>query len=355
MPNDNSAHTQAPEFDMYMPLPGKEMELDRCTILTHYFGFSIPEENIGAFIYSRCQPAFPLSQGGVGIFRGSDNIDFLDMEYSDYSNTMFWPEVGAKTIQYSNGMRVEFLELGTKVRITYKSPDGRTSIDIIQTAVTPLLARGHVVPGEDLFKDAIKLQTGGLEQMMHCTGELNLEGKHYDIDCFNARDRSWGQIRPEAKRAVSAPPVGWSPMYFSKDFIFNQVSFEALDTNPPWRDLYQIPETAPTHHFAWLSINGEMIKITRIRREVSKHHPLLQVAMEQTVEAEDENGKIYRFRGKAISMANMPAWPNASLRVGVYKWTNEQGQVAYDTYQEMWLDDAPQKAMRNALKNGSWT
>jgi hypothetical protein len=351
---DKQLQLQSPSFDMYMPLPSEGMRLDPCTILTYYFGFSVPEAKIGAFIYGRNQPAFPLSQGGVCIFRGTENIDFLDMAYSDYSNTMVWPEVGTNHIQYTNGLRIEFLEPGKRARLTYSSKDGGTSFDLVQTAVTPLLARGHVVPGEDLHRDS-KLLTGGLEQMMRCTGKLVLNGERYDVDCFNARDRSWGQVRPEGKRAVAAPPVGWSPMYFGEDYMFNQVSFEALDTNPPWKSLYAIPDTAPTFHFAWIIVDGEMRSIKSVHRHVTRHHPILCAAMEQTIRAVDETGRIHTFRGEAVAMSNMPSWPNAALRVGVYKWTDEAGRVAHDTYQEMWLDDGPHKLMREALKNSSWT
>lgn len=335
---------QSPDFDIYMPLPAEGEVLDPCTILTYYFGFSIPEAAIGGFIYGRNQPAFPLSQGGVCIFQGTDNYDFLDMEFSDYRNTMPWPVVTENSVEYINRLKFEFLELGKRARVTYKSPDGGTSLDLLQEAVTPLLARGHVVPGEDLHKDET-LQTGGLEQVMRCTGELVLNGERFDVDCFNARDRSWGQVRPEGKRAVAAPPVGWSPMYFDESFIFNQVSFEPMSENPPWASLYDIPDNAPTFHFAWICVDGEMRAVKSVHRNVTKRHPILSVAMAQTIIAEDETGQMHKFFGEAVAMANMPSWPNAALRVGVYRWTDEQGRVTHDSYQEMWLDDAPHKAM----------
>jgi hypothetical protein len=59
------------------PLPGGK-EWDAHTIHTHYFGFSVPEARLGAFLYVRYQPAFPLCQGGVCIFQGSDNVTPLD-------------------------------------------------------------------------------------------------------------------------------------------------------------------------------------------------------------------------------------------------------------------------------------
>lgn len=78
-----------------------------------------PEAGIGAFLYARCQPAFPLAQGGVCIFRGSENPEPLDMAYCDYRITMPWPEVTAETITHANGLRLQFLEPGRRVRVTY--------------------------------------------------------------------------------------------------------------------------------------------------------------------------------------------------------------------------------------------
>ena len=337
---------QPPEVDLYMPLFAEGEAIDPYVILTHYFGFSIPEENIGAFLYCRCQPAFPLSQGGVAILRGNDNIEPLDMAYIDYRNTMPWPEVGKDTITYANGLKLTFLELGKKIRITYSSPDGQTTLDIVQEAITPMYARGHVVPGEELNHSS-GMTTGGMEQVMHVTGELVLNGKPYKVDCFNARDRSWGQVRTEVKQAVVAPPVGWSPMTFSKEFIFGQVGYENLDTNPPWLDLYKpMLEGKPTTHFAWVMVDGEKRDIVRVHRNVTEYHSRLLCAMKQEIEAEDDRGVVYKFKGEAIAMSNMPAWPNAALRVGVYRWEDEQGRVAYDSYQEMWLDDTPHKMMQ---------
>ena len=37
------------------------------------------------------QPTFPLSQGGVVIFSGMDNVGIIDVDYLDYEMTMPWP------------------------------------------------------------------------------------------------------------------------------------------------------------------------------------------------------------------------------------------------------------------------
>ena len=329
--------THPPETDLIVPLPDGE-HWDPHTIHTHYFGFSIPSAQIGAFLYLRYQPAFPLSQGGVAIFRGTDNVNLLDVDHLDYEITMPWPDIDGNTITTANGLRIEFLEPGRAVRISYSGIDGQTKLDVIQTAVTPLLARGHVMPGEENYHDDPGRVPGGSEQFMHCTGRLELRGEHYDIDCYAIRDRSWRQVRKETQGGVPVPPVGWTPMYFGPDLIFNQAGFEAPDTGPEWLGLYEIPDGAPTYHFAWLHSNGETKKITRVRRNVLERHPQTFASLRQELEAEDDDGRVYRFAGEAIAAAALPAWPNVAFHDSVYRWEDEQGRVTHSTYQEVWFD-----------------
>jgi hypothetical protein len=327
---------------MLLPLPRGE-RWDPHTIHTHYFGLTVPEAELGAFIYVRYQPAFPLSQGGVCIFRGLDNVEVLDMEFCDYEMTMPWPDVAGNTITTANGLEIEFLEPGRKARLSYRSADGSTSFEILQTAVTPLLVRGHIMPGEEQHHD-LGGATGGSEQFMHVTGELVVHGEPHEVDCHYPRDRSWNQVRVERRGAVVTPPIGWSPMYFGEDLIFNQISFEALDTDPAWLGVYDVPADRPTHHFAWLYSDGEIKSITRIRRNVLERHPRLHAAVRQEIEATDEHGAVHRFSGAAIAMTAMPAWPNVTFRDSVYRWEDEQGRVTHSTYQEIWFD-AYQRAM----------
>jgi hypothetical protein len=60
--------------------------------------------------------------------------------------------------------------------------------------------------------------------------------------------------------------------------------------------------------------------------------------MRQEIEAEDDEGRVYRFEGQAIAAATLPAWPNASFHDSVYRWEDEQGRVTHCTYQELWSD-----------------
>jgi hypothetical protein len=213
--------------------------------------------------------------------------------------------------------------------------------------VTPLLARGHVMPGEEDHHDVAR-EPGGTEQFMRMTGELLLDGTTYPVDCYAPRDRSWRQIRVERRGAVPVPPVGWSPMYFGPDLIFNQISFEPLDTNPAWAGLYNVGDR-PSHHFAWIQRGDETRSIKWVRRNVLEYHPRIHLPIRQEITAEDENGELYRFQGEAIACASLPAWPNTSFHDSVYRWTDEQGRTTHATYQELWFDEYQQMMKRRTL------
>jgi hypothetical protein len=339
---------QPPETDLFVPLPPEGAGWDPYTIHTHYFGFSVPERALGGFIYVRYQPAFPLSQGGVCVFHGLDNAQPLDMAFMDYRITMPWPRIEGATITTDNGLRIEFLEPGRRARVSFASADGRLSLDLLQSAVTPLFARGHVVPGEELHHAGAGTP-GGSEQFMHCTGEVVLNGERLAIDCYAPRDRSWCQLRAEPQGgAVPMPAIGWSPMYFGEELAFNQVGIEAPDADPAWAGSFEVPAGRPTHHFAWCYENGETRAVKRVRRAVLAYHPVLHAALRQEIEAETEDGEVRRFRGEAIAMTAMPAWPNVGFCDSVYRWEDEHGRVTHATYQELWADRY-QRAVRLRL------
>lgn len=334
--------SQRPESDLIGTVPG-DGPYEPHTVHTHYFGFQIPEAAIGGFTYIRYQPYFPLSQGSVCIFQGTDNLAPLDISYLDWQMTMPYPELDGNVITAANGYRIEFTELGRRARVSYSSTDGETRFEFEQAAVTPLVARGAVIPGENIGGAN---EPGGSEQFMHCTGELVLRGHRYEIDCFPPRDRSWHQSRTEQRGGRHDPPVAWTPMYFPEaEIAFNQVGFEAPDSSPAWAGRLRIPDGMPTHHFAWICERGELREVTQVRRTVTVQHPQLHLPVEQEIEAEDAAGTTYRFRGEAIALAPIPSWPNASTYDSVVRWEDEQGRVAYGPCQGVWYD-AYQQAMK---------
>lgn len=338
------------ETDLILPLPEPGEQVHPYTVHTHYFGFTIPEAGIGAYLYARYMPAFGLSQGGPTIFRGMDNVSLLDAEYHDYRATMPWPAVTGNRIRFENGYEIDFVAPGVLVRLSYQSPDGEVGFDLEQRALTPLVARGHIVPGEEDHHADPARRHGGTEQFMHCTGSLRLRGEVHAVDCFAVRDRSWNQVRTEEPGgARKSPPVGWSPAYFGDDLAFNVTSFEAPDTEPAWRGLYDVPDDAPTSYYRWLVRDGDLVEIAGVRRSVLEYHPLLNCAIRQELELVEASGTCHRFEGRALSAAPMHSWPNIAFCDTVHRWEDESGRTTHCTYQEIWWD-AYQRRMKEARR-----
>ena len=329
------------ETDLLIPMPGTGEQWDPHRIHTHYFGFSVPEARIGAFLYIRYQPEFRSCHGGVCIFAGHDNVALTDIEHLDYQIAMPWPSVRGNTITTANGFGIEILDPGREIRLTYTSADGATSFDVVQRALTPLVARGHIMPGEELHHDALAQQAGGSEQFMHAVGELTLNGSTYRIDCHAPRDRSWNQVRDETY--VPTPPLGWTPMYFGPDLSLSQISFEPLDTDPHWAGLYEVGDR-PSHHFGWIQRGDETRAIASVRRSVSDTHPRNFIPLRQDLIITDERGEGYQFHGETIASAPLPAWPNSLFYDSVIRWTDEAGRVTHATSQGIWMADY-QRAM----------
>jgi hypothetical protein len=324
-----------PAVDLWIPVPDNRDEIDPHTIHTHYFGFSIPEAALGGFIYIRYMPAFLMCQGGVVIFRGLDNIELLDVEHLDWQNAMRWPTVEGSCITTPHGLAIDFVEPGRSVRLRY---DGSgASFDLLQTAISPLAARDHVMPGEAENTDPASLP-GGLEQFMRCTGSLTLHGDTLDVDCFAARDRSWNQVRTEKHDAVQMAPIAWTPICFGEDFSFNQIGWEHPETDPPFLAVYPVPADRPSHIYGWVHANGVTSLLESVRRTTHERHPVSHLSTRMTIEATDELGRDFRFEGTAIALAALPAWPNIDFHDSVFRWEDESGRISHATCQEAWFD-----------------
>jgi hypothetical protein len=339
-----------PEKDLWAPRPAEGERWDPHTMHTHYFGFSIPEEQIGAFIYLRWQPSMNSCNAGVSIFRGTENMVMLDAEHLDYEAWLDWPEVEGSTITTANGLRIEFTEPGSEALVSYSSAEEDVSFELTARAVTPLLQRGHVLPSEGGDSDD-DLEPGGSEQMMHMTGELVLHGERLEVDCTEARDRSWSQVRSERPQAI--PPLGWSPMYFGPDLAFNQIGIEPLDTDPAWKGLFEVPNDRPSFNWGWVLVDGEPRELESVRRNVFEYHPRSYAAMRQEIDATDDQGESYHFEGETIAAVTVPGWHNMQNWIHVTRWTDEQGRESHSSFQEIWFATYQRAMHRRALEAAS--
>jgi hypothetical protein len=335
-----------PESDLLLPLPPAGELWDPCLIHTHYFAFCIPEKQIGAMLYIRYQPAFPLCGGGVEFYRGLDNFSLTSVDHIDYELTMPWPEVTGNKVTTQNGLSFEFVEPGLRMHISYAAADGSASCEIDAVAITPLCARGHVWPDEALYTSQAP---GGSEQYMHMIGTLTIGDETHDVDCNYIRDRSWRQIRKEAHDASDYPPLDWTSMYFGEHLAITQIGFEDPASNPVWADSFDISGRARTHNWGWLYRDGELLDIERVRRSVTRRHPILPAPLAQEIEITDERGDTYLVRGEAIAFAPLPGWHNLASLETIMRWEDETGAITHGPGQTFWGPKGG-RAMRRAIQ-----
>ncbi|MCV7412602.1 hypothetical protein AWC05_18450 [Mycobacterium florentinum] len=328
-----------PEVDLLYPLPADGETWHHHRVYTNYFGLTVAEHGLGIFFYLRCQPAFPMSQGGVMIWSGMDNVDALDADFFDYEISMPWPTVTADSVTTANGLRLEFVQPGHTIRLTYESNDGNTRLDVLGEAVTPLVARHHVTPGEENHFNGERTP-GGFEQFMHYTGEVVVDGQPFAIDTVDVRDRSLHQLRTERQDAVKAPPACWTPMYFGDDLALNHVGFESIANKPVWTEVYDVPpeKLGPVSGWVYSRTADEALAVVETHRQVLEHHPINFMPIHQELEITDESGTVRRFIGRALSTAVLPMWPNTNMRGAVYRWEDESGRTCHTLTFDLWFD-----------------
>ena len=337
-------HVHPGTTDLLLPAPGSDPGHGAYTVYTHYFSAIVPEARIGIYAYLRCQPGLGLSQGGVSIYRGLDNLSLLDAEHHDYRATMPWPTIHDAAIDVPNGMRIEVPTPGEHLRLLYGSPDGEVVLEVDLRALTPLVARGHVA---DIDAAGGETPAGGSEQLVRATGRLLLHGERHEIDCATLRDRSWGRERREPPGGgANVPPLGWVGVHFPGRYSTSHRGFEPADTDPAWLGVNELPG-GPHHIGGWLQVDGRLRGLRDVRRTVHERHPITHVPLVQSIEVTDDDGRTVRFDGEAIAAAPVTSWPNIEIRDAVYRWTDrESGDVAHSSFQEGWYDRF-QRAMKH--------
>ncbi len=330
---------QLPETDLLLPLPEPGERWDPHTVHTHYLGFSVPEAELGAVIYFRFQPAFPLVGGGVGIYQGSDNVRPLDVEHLNWWMTAPYPEVRDGRLSVDNGLSLTIVTPGEELAVTYESRDGRTTLDLRFRAVSPLVARGSLMPALESAADPSQAP-GGSEQFMRVTGEAVVNGERHAVDCVNVRDRSWRQLRPEGQGfVVGMPPLGWTPIHFGADLALNAFSIEPPATDPAWKGIYELDPAGPFHQgVPYVVRDGEISPAARVERNVLEYHPATFQAVRQELLVVDADGREIRVEGRAVASASLPMWHNIAFVDSIFRWEDERGRVTHGSYQECWFD-----------------
>lgn len=250
--------------------------------------FNVPEAKILGNAYILARPNLGVVASSVVVYSGFDpwphKIDFLDPRMH-----LPCPE-SFLDMKLDSGLHLQATNAPRDWRMTYQDTHGACSFDLLFEAThdpfdthepehNPLLAQGKDDMG---YGDA--WATGHMDAIGHVTGDLELRGKRYTVDCYEGMDRSWGPREEYGGRAVC-----WVHIPFGEEFGLHAAM--ALD----FRDGQIVYDAM---RFGYVQENGVMTGLVDCEMEADR---VDMCAINNTVRATDAKGRTWEFRGTAVA------------------------------------------------------
>jgi len=225
-------------------------------------------------------------------------------------------------MKFPHSLHVEILEPYRRMRIRYQDPARDNALDLVVTAFSPPVMRGSEVH---------------FDQATYNRGTVTLRGRTYAIDGCGMRDRSWGQLRPEA--LMPTPPFTWMTGTFKDEKIaWNVAAFDDPARDPIWAGLFDVSAEHVIHD-AWLWRDGEMNRLENVSK-ITRHDPMTLRPLTHEIDFRDPRGHDYHIEGTVIASVPWNSWPNMSCYVCLTEWRLD-GMVGYgDTQECQWNDFA---------------
>jgi hypothetical protein len=265
---------------------------------TYYFGFSVPEEKIFAFLYLWLHPNLNVLSGGVVLYQGRKR-HFLAADYHNWMDYLDTSHINADngTVSLPNGFVMKVNKPFKEHEMMFEDKQADTRFHVIQHAAMPAAVRG----GNKHF-----------EQNMKVEGELVLRGKRYRVDCYSIRDRSWAEHRPED--SIPVPPYTWITIG-DKDFAMNVAGFDDMGQYPQHPGI-----TVPPKLFAdgWVYRDGVLTRILSCTRKTVRDDDL--VPLEHTIEATDKLDRHYSGKGITVGGSPIGGWKNIFMQQTLMRW-----------------------------------
>lgn len=287
---------------------------------TQFFGFSIPDKGIHAFLYLWLHPNLDVVSGGPIVWQGFKSIQHA-AELFDYRSYLPLSKLEGDLTHYrlESSYSVEMTEPGRAFRLSYEDPLRGNAFDLSYQAVSEVM----MWPSSRHY-----------EQVMKVDGTLHLRGERHVVDGFNIRGRSWGEARLENPNP--GPPACWMIGTFGPDFAFNITAADHPDLDPVWKDVFDV-DPATVSKFGWMIVDGEAVTVERTIKRTTYH---AQTLMPERIEMEvfDTKGRKHDIVGTMKAALPFNTWPNLRVPICLAQWECK-GRIGHgDTQEAQWTD-----------------
>lgn len=262
--------------------------------------FSVPEERILGNVYVAARPNLGVALSAIAIGQGFCRHPF-EIDFSDSQMHLPCPPSFVK-YELENGLRVDCVNPPREYHFQYEYKLGGCSLDLTFKSLhepfdaedpkqNPMLETetGHAYDQRlgDQWGNPVtdkRYRSGHYEMIGHITGEIELRGKRYKVDCYEAMDHSFSRRTEVSKRAVSFLTATLGPDY-------------ALHLAVPM-DVRNGDTAYDGFRFGYVVEEGQLFGIVDADVK-SSGEGLLPLFCE--IRAVDTRGKVHEIQGSAIA------------------------------------------------------
>jgi len=288
---------------------------------TYYFGFHIAEAAIHGTIYIWFHPNLGVVTAGTMVSQGvrpcSLAANYFDMhaylKLDDHVNHA----TGALSFP-GGGLQLTPIKPMAEWHASLNDKAADTRFDLNFKAAMPA---------------AVRADQKHFDQSMHVTGSLRLRGTDYVVDCYEIRDRSWQNARPEDPLPV--PPYDWVCVTQGSALALNLSMFDDLSVLGNANGALHLPPKLLQD--GWVYTNGTLRRIVSAEKRTERNADVL-LPLRHEIRAVDEDGKIYDITGETIGSCNWNGWPNMLWHQCLTQWTCNGAPAMGEVQEVQWHD-----------------
>jgi hypothetical protein len=273
---------------------------------TSWYSFYNSERRLGGWLYVMVRPNIGTVAGGAWVWDHTAHLPWEVLYSANYTVLRFSREQNLNDIKLPTGVSIRVIDPLTSYQLGYEDGD-RLSVSLRFDAVIPPQPLKSIDSG---FGHAAHF-----DQFGHVTGNIRLHGERIDIDCYSARDRSWGP-RPEHRPRRTAYVTGAA----SRDLGFLTVTNPGLAGDPAIHGF----------HFR----NGKVHRFksgSRVTERDSSTGWITRIL----VRGIDEDGSTFSAEGRPVSriIINRHTYIDINSLIG---WKFGTGETGWGEDQDCW-------------------